>query len=110
MAMNKVYHKSHYVSLALVPLAVAAHPSALSLPLDVALCVVLPVHAWIGMNWIFTDYVPGGPSGAPRVVLAVASVLATLGLLKIAVTGDGVVGTVKEMWTGAAEKKKSAGH
>jgi len=106
LSQNKIYHKSHYVSLGLIPLALLAHPSALSLPLDVALSIALPVHAHIGMNWIFTDYVPGSPTGVPRLALAAATALATLGLLKISIFGDGVVGTVKELWTGDVEKKK----
>ena len=78
---------------------------ALSMPVDCALAIVLPVHAHIGMNWIFTDYVPGN---APRVVLAACTVLATLGLLKLSVSGPGIVGTIKETWTGSEEKAKKA--
>ena len=59
------------------------------------------------MNWIFTDYVPGSPSGPARVALLTATVLATLGLLKLSVSGPGIVGSVKEMWTGAEEAKHS---
>jgi hypothetical protein len=59
------------------------------------------------MNWIFTDYVPGSPTGPARVLLLGASILAAAGLLKLSVSGPGIVGTVKEMWTGAEEAKKS---
>jgi len=59
------------------------------------------------MNWIFTDYVPGSPSGPARMALLTATVLATLGLLKLSVEGPGIVGTLKEMWTGAEEAKKA---
>jgi len=106
ITQNRVYHKTHYAVLALVPIALAAHPSALSMPVDVALAIALPLHAHIGMNWIFTDYVPGSPSGAARIALLTASTLAALGLLKLSVSGPGIVGTVKEMWTGAEETKK----
>jgi len=110
LAQNRVYHKTHFITLALVPIALAAHPSALSMPVDVALAIALPLHAHIGMNWIFTDYVPGSPSGPARLALLTASVLACLGLLKLSVAGPGIIGTVKEMWTGAEEKqKKSSG-
>jgi len=47
LSQNRVYHKTHYASLALVPVAIAAHPSALSLPVDVALAIVLPLHAHV---------------------------------------------------------------
>ena len=59
------------------------------------------------MNWIFTDYVPGSPNGPARIALLSVSVLAAVGLLKLSVSGPGIVGTVKEMWTGAEEEKKS---
>lgn len=39
--------------------------------------------------------------------LLTATVLATLGLLKLSVSGPGIVGSVKEMWTGAEEAKKA---
>ena len=47
ITQNRIYHKTHYASLALVPVAIAAHPSALSLPVDVALAIVLPLHAHV---------------------------------------------------------------
>ena len=47
LSQFKLYHKSHFASLALVPIALIAHPSALSMPLDIALAVVLPVHAHV---------------------------------------------------------------
>ena len=112
LAMNKIYHKSHYVVLGLTPLALLAHPSALSLPVDVALSVVLPLHAHIGMNWIFTDYVPGGPMGPARLALLGVSIVTVFGLLRLSIGGPGIVGTVKELWTHAEadERKKSEIH
>ena len=47
ITQNRIYHKSHYLALGLVPVALIAHPSPLSMPLDVALAVVLPVHAHV---------------------------------------------------------------
>lgn len=99
----RLYHKTHFAVLAAVPLAFVAHPSALSMPVDLFLSFALPLHAHIGMNWIFTDYVPG--RGA-RVALLALSGLATLGLLKMTFSGPGIVGTVKEMWTGAEHDLK----
>jgi len=47
ITQNRIYHKSHYLALGLVPVALVAHPSPLSMPLDVALAVVLPLHAHV---------------------------------------------------------------
>ena len=110
LTQNKVYHKTHFVMLGLVPVAFAAHPSALSMPVDVLLALSLPVHAHIGMNWIFTDYVPGSPYGPARIVLFGATVLGGLGLLKLAISGNGIIGTIKDLWgtPAAAEPAKPA--
>lgn len=62
------------------------------------------------MNWIFTDYVPGSPTGPARMALLGATILAAAGLIKLSVAGPGIVGTVKEMWTGAEEAKKKKSH
>jgi hypothetical protein len=50
------------------------------------------------MNMIFTDYVPGSPTGPARVALLVSTVLATLGMVKLAVSPCGLTGTVKALW------------
>ena len=105
-AQGRFYHKTHFAMLGLVPLAFAAHPSALSLPVDVLLAISLPIHTHIGMNWVFTDYVPGSPRGAARIALLAASVLASVGLLKLAVSGPGVIGTFKELWGTPKAKKE----
>jgi hypothetical protein len=50
ITQNRIYHKTHYASLALVPIALAAHPSALSMPVDIALAIVLPLHAHVSLK------------------------------------------------------------
>lgn len=47
ITQNRIYHKTHYLALGLVPVALVAHPSALSMPVDVALSIVLPLHAHV---------------------------------------------------------------
>lgn len=47
ITQNRIYHKTHYAVLALVPVAMVAHPSALSMPVDVALAIALPLHAHV---------------------------------------------------------------
>ena len=110
LGQNRLYHYTNFAMLGLVPLAFAAHPSQLSLPLDLVLSVAIPVHAHIGVNWIITDYVSTSPSSPARFALMAATVLATLGLLKVTVSGPGVIGSVKELWTGAEmQKREKAG-
>lgn len=50
ISQNRIYHKTHYLALGLVPVAFLAHPSALSMPLDVALSIVLPLHAHVSRS------------------------------------------------------------
>lgn len=98
LAQTKFYHRTNLAVLLLTPAAIILHPSPLSFPVDVALAIVFPIHAHMGMNWIFTDYVPGSPTGAARMALFAVSVLATLGLLKVSLVGPGITGTLKAFW------------
>jgi len=87
LSQAKLFHKTNLAVMVLTPLAIVAHPSPLSMPVDVALAIVFPLHAHMGMNIIFTDYVPGSPTGPARMALLAVSVLSTIGLLKLAVSG-----------------------
>lgn len=53
-----VYHYTSLAALGLMPVALVASPSALNVPIDLALGVILPLHGHIGMNYVITDYVP----------------------------------------------------
>ena len=105
LAQNKIYHKTNMAALILTPVALAAHPSALSMPIDVSLAILFPLHAHFGMNWIMTDYVSKDASHPARFAMAAATALTALGLLKLSVTGDGIVGSMKNLWTGAPSKE-----
>ena len=100
--MNKAYHASNVALVGLAPLAIALHPSALSVPIDVALAVVLPVHAHVGMNYIISDYVPRGVAGGVRAAMLGVTGATVLGLLYLTASGEGVVGSVKQLWRGGA--------
>ena len=104
-AQNKIYHKTNTAVLLLTPVALIAHPSPLSMPIDVALSVIFPLHAHFGMNWIITDYVSKDPNHAARYAMAAATVFASLGLLKLSLTGEGITGTLKGVWTAPAAKE-----
>ena len=163
-AANKAYHLSNVALVGLTPVALALHPSAVSPLVDVALAVVLPVHAHVGMNYIvraacppvvcafsafvsclcshalrrdlillfsfvstslllspfqpvaraprcspspappllsqISDYVPRGIAPAVRGLMIGVTGATAAGLLYLTATGDGVVGTVKQLWRG----------
>lgn len=67
-------HKSSFALAFVFPLAFIAPPS-MALPFDLALAALLTGHTHIGMNFIFTDYVPGSPTGAARKALLASKFL-----------------------------------
>ncbi|CAM9427274.1 unnamed protein product [Ectocarpus sp. 6 AP-2014] len=104
---TKLYHAVNMVVLAGVPAAVATSPSALTMPLDIVLGIAMPLHAHIGMNYVISDYVPKSARGGARGAMLAASVLATLGLLKLNLTGAGLTETLKATWRGPKPKEES---
>jgi len=107
LAVQKLFHQTSIAALVLTPIAVVASPSFLSMPCDILLSIVFPLHAHIGMNWILTDYVPvATPNSAIRVGLLAVTGLTVLGLLKVSITGDGLVGTLKATWSTPEELKE----
>jgi succinate dehydrogenase (ubiquinone) membrane anchor subunit len=102
-----LFHKTSVIAVGLFPVAlmIPASMSAVAMPVDVALAILLPLHGHIGMNWVLTDYVPGSPTSPLRVALLAASALTTLGLLKLSVTGDGLIGSLKSTWAGAKKEE-----
>mmetsp|Transcript_8409 Transcript_8409/g.9600 ORF Transcript_8409/g.9600 Transcript_8409/m.9600 type:complete len:149 (+) Transcript_8409:107-553(+) len=106
LAQTKLFHKTNLACMVLAPLAIVAHPSPLSMPVDLALAVVFPLHAHMGMNFIFTDYVPGSPTGPARMALLAVTVLSTVGLLKLAVSEDGITGSLKAVWKEPKKEEK----
>ena len=107
-AQNKLYHKTNTAVLLLTPVALIAHPSPLSMPIDVVLSVVFPLHAHFGMNWIITDYVSKSPTHPARFAMAAATFIASVGLLKLSITGDGITGTLKALWDTPAVEGENA--
>jgi succinate dehydrogenase (ubiquinone) membrane anchor subunit len=88
--------------MGLMPLALVAHPSVLSMPVDVALGVMFPVHMHIGMGYVITDYAPkffGKGSVMPiRYIQLVLTGITFLGLAKLNFAGPGLTGSVKALW------------
>ena len=52
------YHKLNVALVAAAPIAVLAHPSPLSTPVDLAIGIALPIHAHVGMMNVISDYAP----------------------------------------------------
>ena len=82
----------------LAPTALLLSPSAINLPVDLALGVIIPIHSHIGMNNVISDYVPKPLRSATRVAWLSASALMLLGLLRLNVSGPGITETVKSVW------------
>mmetsp|Transcript_16970 Transcript_16970/g.35454 ORF Transcript_16970/g.35454 Transcript_16970/m.35454 type:complete len:139 (-) Transcript_16970:166-582(-) len=95
----------HYTSMALIPLtplAFVLSPSSYCLPVDLALGVVIPLHAHIGMNYVMTDYVKKfvgkAAVGPSRYIMLGATGITMAGLLKLNLSGPGVTESVKSLW------------
>ena len=99
---TKVYHYSTLATLGLTPLAFLLSPSSFCFPVDLALGVVFPVHAHIGMNYVITDYIPklfgNAARGPSRIIMCGITGLTTLGLVKLNVEGPGITGALKALW------------
>ncbi|CEO98261.1 hypothetical protein PBRA_006375 [Plasmodiophora brassicae] len=82
----------------LTPAAVVLSPSALNLPVDFALSLVMPAHSALAVKCIIEDYVPRPVQGISKAIWYAACGLTSLGLLKLTVSGPGVTESVKELW------------
>ena len=63
-SFNKLYHASGFALVGLFPAALILSPSAINMPVDLALGFMFPFHAHVGMNYIISDYVPRATQGA----------------------------------------------
>ena len=105
--LNKFYHKSFFLLALLTPVSFALAPSPMNQPVDIALGVLFPVHAHVGLNYVITDYVPKAFRTAARVSLLGVTGLTIAGLLQLNLSGVGMTGTIKNLWKG---KKVEAKH
>lgn len=95
--------------LVALPFNIAFGPSMITMPIDIALGVVIPVHAHIGLNACAADYIPKfAPSGAAEGLLFASrcAILGTttvimLGLFDLNMGGKGITGVLKALWTEA---------
>ena len=107
-ATTKIYHYTSLASLAIAPIAVIAAPSGLSFTVDMAMMIVFPAHAHIGMNYVLRDYVPKflgkGALGPVRFFQLALTGVTFVGLAVLNFTGAGITMTIKSLWA-KPEKK-----
>jgi len=104
---TSIPHYTQMALLGLIPAALVLSPSALNVPVDLALGVLIPFHAHNGMSLIITDYVTGkGAQTAARGLLWASTILAGLGLLSLNLRGDGLTETVKSLWRPTEKKEE----
>ena len=105
---TKFYHYTVYGSVALFPVALALSPSKLNIPVDVALGLIFPIHAHIGMNYVISDYVPKAFRSAARTGWLGVTAVTILGLLKLNLFGDGMTESVKSMFREVSPEERRA--
>ena len=105
---TKMYHYTVYGSVALFPVALVLSPSVINIPVDVALGLVFPIHAHIGMNYVISDYVPKGLRPAARTGWLAVTAITVLGLLKLNLFGDGMTESVKSMFRDVSPEERRA--
>lgn len=91
--------------LGLLPVAMFFSPSVVSVPVDLTLGVVIPVHAHIGMNHVISDYVPKSQQPLARLGWLGVTAVMFLGLLRTNIEGPGITETVKTIWRENPNKK-----
>ena len=90
------------------PVALVLSPSVINIPVDVALGLVFPIHAHIGMNYVISDYVPKGLRPAARTGWLAVTAITILGLLKLNLFGDGMTESVKSMFRDVSPEERRA--
>ena len=99
----RLYHKLNFGLIALGPLALALSPSAMSVPIDLLLGVMIPLHGHVGGNDVISDYAKKITKAKwfdqllRRGLLGV-TVVTFLGLTKLNIDGIGVTESIKAVW------------
>ena len=101
----KYWHMTSGLLIAAFPVALVLSPSKVVLPIDLGLALALPFHTHVGMMGIVSDYVPPAMRTMVRAGVTGATVISTLGLLRLAM-GPGITESVKAVWR-KNEKAKS---
>ena len=102
------YHTLNVALVAAAPIAVLAHPSPLSTPVDLAIGIALPIHAHVGMMNVISDYAPkiSKHAAAPmRASMAGLTAVTIAGLLRLNLQGAGITETAKSLWRTSATSR-----
>lgn len=96
-----IYHLSSVALAVAFPVGLLAAPSELSAFCDGIISVAVPVHGYLGMQLVVTDYVPGHDNQA--FLLTVLKVLCVLLFLAFAYkssspVGAGLTGSIQQLW------------
>lgn len=95
---NKLYYFTPITLGIAFPLALIAHPSPISLPVDLLLGIVIPIHSQIGMHGVITDYIPRRSQNVALVIMYIITGLTLAGFLKINLQGGGITNGVKQIY------------
>jgi len=81
-----------------VPAAFFFPVPSVQLASNIALAAFIPLHAYKGMTHVIEDYVPRNLHSFCNLLLALVTIIAGLGMARLAVQGDGLTGAIKNLW------------
>jgi hypothetical protein len=99
----RLYHKLNFALIGLGPLALMLSPSSYSVPVDLLLGFIIPLHGHIGGNDLISDYAKKITKAksfdlALRRTLLGVTVVSFFGLTKLNIDGPGVTEAFKSVW------------
>jgi succinate dehydrogenase (ubiquinone) membrane anchor subunit len=98
-----LYHKLNLALIGLGPVALVLSPSTLNFPVDVALGVLIPLHAHMGGNDVISDYAHKVTKAAwfdksLRCFVVFMTTTMLVGLQVLNFQGPGVTESFKSLW------------
>eukprot|EP01102_Stenamoeba_stenopodia_P009618 TRINITY_DN2849_c0_g4_i1.p1 TRINITY_DN2849_c0_g4~~TRINITY_DN2849_c0_g4_i1.p1 ORF type:complete len:171 (+),score=29.41 TRINITY_DN2849_c0_g4_i1:120-632(+) len=97
---------SHIAVTFLVPAAFFFPVPSVQFASNLALAAFIPLHAYKGMKHVIEDYVPRSLHSLCNLLLALVTVVAGLGMVRLAVNGDGLSGAIKNLWNDNNSKRE----
>jgi hypothetical protein len=94
----ELFHLSHGALLLGIPLSLLLSPSLLAAPVDLAMGLLIPWHAHVGMVNVIEDYVPRPYRRLAAACMLLLSSSVAIGLLKLNLCGSGLGETIKALW------------
>lgn len=98
-AWQRAFHTSSYALAGLIPAGlVSPEGGVLAKVADVGLAAAIPFHTHVGLNLVVSDYVPRALQMPARFGVLGLSAITFAGLLKLSLLGNGVTGSLKDLW------------